>query len=108
MSDKLTATDYKKIKTRERLKKDREFLKHMINLWRATHHRWISPVGGVNEDREWESNDAKIKYFKRFWRSKRSKEIKQQCNRKVRNSNEDVAYQNGEYKKVDDFWWEYD
>ena len=109
MNDKLTATDYKKRRVRERRKKERAFLKHLIDLWEIGHNRWVEiPVAGFNKDGEWESDKDEIEHYRRWWRSKRSKQIKKNCNRRLRRTNKDEIYQNGEYKKATEFWWELD
>ena len=108
MEEKMTATDYKKSKARRRRKKERMFLKHLISLWQIGHNRWVEvPVAGFNKDGEWESDKNEIEHYRRWWRGKRSKQIKKNCNRRLRRTSQEV-YQNGEYKKATEFWWELD
>lgn len=48
--------------------------------------------------------------YVRAYRSKRSKYIKNQCNRKLRNSARlnNTLFKRGNYRKATEFWYEYD
>lgn len=103
MPDKLTATDYKKKETRERRKKEQGYLQHLKDLWENFRHHWLAPAYPVDQDNCY-AVDNPVR-FKRSYREQRSKQIKKKCNRQLRNTDE--LYQNGEYKKQTEFWWEY-
>ena len=105
----LTATDYKKKDSREKRKKENTYKNYLKDLFLGTKDRWVEiKVESRNEDNEWETDPEEIQYYRRVWRGKRSKDIKKQCNRKLRHTNEEEIYQNGEYKKATEFWWELD
>ena len=107
MANKLTATDYKKIKMRERRKTDKDYKNHLDDLIEE-HGGHTSPVGSYDENRDWTNDSDKIKFRKRIWRDKdRSKFLKKDCNKAVRNSNEETLFQGGLFKKLHDFWWRY-
>ena len=102
MANKLTATDYKKIKMRERRKTDKDYKEHLKNLKESN-----APAGAFDENRDWTNDPDKIKFFKREWRGSRSKFLKKDCNKAVRRSDSETLFQGGLFKKLQDFWWRY-
>ena len=104
MADKLTATDYKKIKMRERRKTDEDYKNHLNSLIGSR----FGPVGSYDKNRDFTNDSERIKFRKRIWRSKdRSKFLKKDCNKAVRHSDEETLFQGGLFKKLQDFWWRY-
>ena len=104
--NRLTATDYRKMASRSRRKGEQRYkqkLKKMAGLgWT------VSGAGKYTKTGEWARCEEDVCYCKRVWRREnRARFIKSQCNRAVRNSNEETLYQRGEYKKLDDFDWKY-
>ena len=109
MSNKLTATDYKKKEAREHRKKEYKYNNKLKNLFPLQKNRWVNlVVEALDKNGEWTTDPERIEYYARMWRAQRSKDIKKDCNRKVRHSDPETAYQNGEYKKIGEFWWELD
>lgn len=108
MANKLTATDYKKIKMRERRKTDRDYKNHLKNLKEITDNWYPMPVGSYDENRKWTDDPDEIKFYKKIGRSEpRSKFLKKECNKSVRRSDEETLFQGGLFKKLHDFWWRY-
>ena len=105
MSDKMTATDYKKIEAREKRKKERKYLKHLKDLVESI-NPFRSSAGSYDKKHQFTNEPENIAFYRKIWRGKRSKYIKKQCNDKVRRDEEEL-YQRGAYKKVGDFWWDY-
>lgn len=104
----LTATDYKKKDSREKRRKENNYKKHIKDLFQYSKDRWVEvKVKARDKNNKWEKDPEKIKCYLRTWREQRSKDIKRQCNKKLRRDKEN-AYQNGEYKKATEFWWELD
>lgn len=103
--EKLTATDYKKKESRERRKNDKKHFRHLKDLWDKLKDGYFSPAYPCDKDREFNKEDPE--YYKREYRGQRSKWLKKNCNKKLRNSNEEELFKNGEYKKNSDFWWNY-
>lgn len=102
---KLTATDYKKQAGRKRRKSDKKHLNHLKDLWDTLRNAYPTPAWPCGKDREY--NDDNPEYYKREYRGRRSKQIKKQCNEKLRNSDGEQLFRHGEYKKHSDFWWDY-
>ena len=100
MSNKLTATDYYKKDMRERRKNDRKYKKHLKDIAENSNSY---PSGAYSVDKE--TGEETVTYYKRGWRSKLSKYLKRVCNDKIRNNDDETLYNNGEYKKLFDFWW---
>ena len=69
------------------------------------------PYFNTDKSRRWYSilkdlyDDLEFAYFKRQYRGQRSKWIKKQCNKKVRRYKGEIS-NGGNYKKIEDFWWE--
>lgn len=63
-------------------------------------------------DKAWTVEDnADGDWFKRCWRGRRSKGLKKQYNRKLRNSSKInmTVFVRSDYKRASgDFWWDYD
>ena len=70
--------------------------KKMKKLHRQCADRYVP--GGIYYDKE-------KKRYVRFWRGRRSKWLKNQCNRKIRR-NKKAFYK--QHKKETEFWWNYD
>ena len=104
----LTATDYKKKDSREKRRKENNYKKRVKDLFQYSKDRWVEvKVEARDKNNKWETDPEKIKCYLRTWREQRSKDIKRQCNKKLRRDKEN-AYQNGDYKKATEFWWELD
>lgn len=99
--DKLTATDYKKIEARERRRRNKAYAEHLKKLHEDNHNY---PVGSFDKNREYTDDPEDIEYHQRYWRERCSKEIKKDCNRKVRRNNDEL-YQGSLYKRLAEFWW---
>lgn len=108
MTDKLTATDYKKRMAREHRKKELGYRSYLKKMFEILGDKWRAGFAGLTKDGKWARDPDDAEFYERYWRGKRSKNIKQQCNRKLRRTNKDKIYQNGEYKKATEFWWELD
>ena len=107
MEEKMTATDYKKSKARERRKKELGYRSYLKRMFKMLGDKWRAGFAGLTKDGKWASDPDDAEFYERYWRGKRSKQIKKNCNRKLRRTNNE-AYQNGEYKKATEFWWELD
>ena len=106
MSNKLTATDYNKMPMREHRKNQRKHKKHLEQIANEG-NEWVPGSYGVDKDGHYTNDPEQVVYYKRTYRSQRSKDIKKQCNEQVRND-DDELYQGGNYKKAAEFWWNYD
>ncbi len=103
---KMTATDYKKNKSREHHKKERDYTSYLKEMFRTVGNKWRSGFAARTKDGHWADDLDEAEFVERYWRGKRSKNIKKFCNRKLRRKDSETAYQNGEYKKATEFWWE--
>lgn len=89
----------------------REYIKHqeqrykdcLKRLYRAKGHKYYSPVYHTGYD--WQTRTIETGYYKRSYRSKRSKKVKRYCNRQVRRYKKGISDGNC-YRHLTEFWWE--
>ncbi len=103
---KMTATDYKKNKFREHRKKENGYDSYLKEMVRTIGHKWMSGFAAWTKDGDWADDLDEAEFVERYWRPKRSKNIKKFCNRKLRHIDPETAFQNGDYKKLTEFWWD--
>lgn len=117
---KLTATDYKKLRRREHLKKDAQYKSHL--KFRADYCNYY-PSMVLPRDKngnnlwiaksfpEWSDNKKDIAYYKRYYRGNhngsRYQFYKKYANRVMRRYKEEI-HKGGSYKKCFDYWWTVD
>lgn len=117
---KLTATDYKKLRRREHLKKDAQYKSHLKFL--SAHYNCY-PSMVVPRDRdgnnlyiskkfpEWSDDEKDIAYYKRYYRGNhngnRYQFYKKYANKVVRRYKGEIHKGNG-CKKCFDYWWTVD
>lgn len=88
----------------QRRKEDRKHKRKARKIWAEG-----SFYGGyypVDKHGNYADEEENIAYFKREDTGKRSRFLKKQSNRKIRQDNSDEALKGGEYKKKFDYRWE--
>lgn len=109
---KLTATDYKKLKRRKRLKNDIKYKSHIKTL--ADNCQWY-PSPAILIDEIWIKEigyaDNPKPYYKRLFRGRHKHNrywfYKRYANRIVRRYKGEL-HSGGSYKKCFDYWWTVD
>lgn len=117
---KLTATDYKKLRRSERLKREIQYKSYLKIL---SNHCNYYPSMVVPRDRdgnnlyiskkfpEWSDDEKDIAYYKRYYRGNhngnRYQFYKKYANKVVRRYKGEIYKGNG-YKKCFDYWWTVD
>ena len=96
---------YRKEREMNSYKRDVKYKERMKKLAKVCEDRWYAPVYPVGSDGHYIDSIEDMAYVKRVWRGSRSKYLKQQSNKKLRQYKGDVPNCSG-YKKVFDFWWE--
>ena len=86
-------------------KRDVKYKERMKKFAKLCKERWYSPVYPVNSDGHYVDDMDDMAYIKRVWRGNRSRYLKQQSNKKLRQYKGEIP-DGGGYKKVFDFWWE--
>ena len=84
-------------------KKRKAFFKYQTHLKKLSGYGYLS---GAYYCEPWRDKTRKPRY-KKFCRGKRSSMIKKTCNRHLRRCTDEL-YNRGSYRKVTEFWWEYD
>ena len=105
--DKLTATEYKKMKKRKRRSGEKRFKERLMDMVKNI-NPFTTSAKAYDKEHFWTSDPDKAVFYRKVWRAKnRSKFLKKQNNENVRKSDEEELYQHGTYKKLGDFWWGY-
>lgn len=101
----MSRKSYRREREMNSYKRDVKYKERMKKLAKVCEDRWYAPVYPVSSDGHYIDNLEDMAYVKRVWRGSRSKYLKQQSNKKLRQYKGDVPNCSG-YKKVFDFWWE--
>lgn len=96
---------------RKRINKRERYLKHQNHLKYLERVSCGYPQAVTYEDEVWIKGVGYIKnpkpYFKRLYRGKRSKYLKQQSNKAIRRYKGELHNGYQHIHKLYDFWWEY-
>jgi len=96
-----------KLQTKAKSTKRQRFIKHRRYLEKLIDMNvgYPQPVMLVDNDKNDVSSVSKKPYYKRLYRTKLSKWLKRQSNRKIRH-NKNIVYNGQSCHKLFDFWWE--
>lgn len=107
--DKVSPKTHSKKKRRNKRERYLKYQNHLRRLYKIAGNYYPSPVR--YKDEIWVRNIGYIKnpkpYYQRLYRSKRSKYLKHQSNRKIRRYKGKLHKGYQHIHKIYDFWWEY-